>query len=260
MEHFDAHQLVGRPPTVGRIVESVEVVRRHLRVTWDDGVVLDSRLRSGGRWCLYRTEQPWQYSYRSMRASIHNRDFLAVCFGDVDVETYRLPDRRRHPCFGRPGPALARHTDCDLDIVNRIMTYPDPDGLVRDVVIDQRVVRGLGNVDRSELLWTLGWHPSARVMDLGIDAVHTLVDAIAQRVGSRDRLAVYGRTGRACSRCHTMIESMPVAPHGQLIYWCPQCQHQFGHHDQIGSHPIDPAAAAARYLGDHQRRHIRIVR
>ena len=38
------------------------------------------------------------------------------------------------------------------------------------------------------------------------------------------RLAVYGRTHRACPRCGAAIESARTGPHARGTYWCPRCQ------------------------------------
>ncbi len=50
---------------------------------------------------------------RDMRVSIENRDWVAVCFSAPVVETYRRPDRRRHPGSGRLGPDLSKAEGID---------------------------------------------------------------------------------------------------------------------------------------------------
>ena len=77
----------------------------------------------------------------------------AVCFNAPVVETYRLPDATRHPGLGGLGPDL-RRADADLGrCVELLLAYDDPQATVAEVLLDQRVFCGVGNVYRCEVLW-----------------------------------------------------------------------------------------------------------
>ena len=54
MLRFDAPKLIGPVPQAGRMIELVEAHGKHLEVTWDDGLVLDTYLKGKGEWHVYR--------------------------------------------------------------------------------------------------------------------------------------------------------------------------------------------------------------
>ena len=98
-------------PQAGRTIETVESHGKHLEITWDDGLILHTHMRMTGSWHLYRAEEPWRRPYHQLRAAIETTEWVAVCFNAPVVETYREPDRRRHPGRGRLGPDLCKTAD-----------------------------------------------------------------------------------------------------------------------------------------------------
>ncbi len=265
MVRFDAPRLVGPTPEAGRIVERVESHGKHLEIEWDDGLILHTHMRMSGSWHLYRIGDQWRKPYNDMRASIEVEDWLAVCFNAPVVETYRVPDRRRHPGMGRLGPDLCTPgTDLGA-VVNLLLSYPDATARLGDVLLDQRVMCGVGNVYRCEVLWADELSPFAPVGALGeLDAVRVVNTAAsmlranlhrASRVtvpGVKGGLAVYGRNGQPCHRCGESIASRRFGQHNRLLYWCPGCQL---HLDpkvvrSADDTPMDPHPAASRFLAD----------
>ena len=89
---FDAVAGIGPHPRDGAVVETVRSERRRLFIEWDDGIVLETALRFSGEWHLYRTDVRWQKPMSEARAVIEVAGWVAVCFGAVDIETYRAPD------------------------------------------------------------------------------------------------------------------------------------------------------------------------
>jgi endonuclease-8 len=212
---------------------------------------------------VYRRGDPWRRSWEQLRASIQTDDFVAVCFDAATVETYRQPDRRRHPGLGRLGPDLGR-ADADLaEVVDLLLAYPDPEARLRDVLVDQRVMRGIGNVYRCEALWAAELSPWAHIADLAHHDAVLVVNVAARMVRSNlgrvrrattthteGGLAVYGRCGQACIRCRDTIESHPVGRHGRMLYWCPGCQVRLDREQPTEVREMDPHPAAVKYLND----------
>ncbi len=264
MVRFDAPRLVGPSPQAGRVVEQVESHGKHLEILWDDGLILHTHMRMTGAWHLYRATDQWRKPYAQMRAAIEVADWVAVCFNAPVVETYRAADRRRHPGMGRLGPDLCK-PDTDLGlVVNLLLSYPDKAARLGDVLLDQRVMCGVGNVYRCEVLWADELSPFAPVGALAerdaIRVVNTAATMLranlhrAQRItapGLRGGLAVYGRNGQPCHRCGETIASRKVGESHRLLYWCPGCQLR---HDPKAEPaddiPMDPHPAAARFLAD----------
>ena len=105
-------------------------------------------------------------------------------------------------------------------------------GPIKAVLLDQRVIAGLGNIYVAEALWRARISPRARASSLSRPRLATLIAAIraviARATGSRyteigaARLNVYDREGSACRRCGTPIRRIVQA--GRSTYFCPQCQ------------------------------------
>ena len=263
MWRFDAPRLMGPTPQAGRVIERVESHGRHLEIEWDDGLVLDTNMRMSGTWHLYRRGDAWRRSYNQMRAAIEVDNWVAVCFNAAVVETFRQPDRRRHPGMGRIGPNL---TCADIDlgqVVNLLLSYPDADATMAEVMLDQRVMHGVGNVYRCEVLWSVQLSPFARVGDLTEHDAIRLANTAASRLraslhgspstvaaGPRDDRAVYGRNGQRCDRCGQTIDCRRSRGRAQMLYWCPGCQSHLDPRRESATDdtPMDPHPAAAKFL------------
>ncbi len=117
---------------------------------------------------------------------------------------------------------------------------------VRNVLLDQRVIAGMGNIYANEALFAVGIRPQTPMGQLSQKQISALALAIVQviqraveaggttlRDGSFTNalgapgyfavdLAVYGREGQACPRCATAIRRLVLA--GRSAYFCPSCQ------------------------------------
>ncbi len=112
------------------------------------------------------------------------------------------------------------------------------DRTICDVIVDQAVVAGLGNVYKSELLFVGKVHPDTPTAKLGTTAVAALLEKghiwlsanrgkARSTTGARMRgqtTWVYGRASMPCRRCGTAIEYAKRGPLARDTYWCPRCQ------------------------------------
>jgi endonuclease-8 len=270
MVRFEAPRLIGVTPRAGRTVERVESHGKHLEIEWDDGIILHTHMRMSGSWHLYRTDESWQRPHRQMRVLIEVDGWVAVCFNAPVVETYRTPDASRHPGLGGLGPDLCR-TDADLGrCVQSLLAFDDPHASMAEVLLDQRVFCGVGNVYRCEVLWVCELSPFAPVSSVPEPDAVRLVNVAAkllranlqqaERVtvpGVRGGLAVYGRSGQRCQRCGSTIEMRRTGAHARVLYWCPGCQVRYDPRlaRPDDSKSMDPHPAATKFLDDLPWRH-----
>jgi endonuclease VIII len=263
MVRFDAPKLIGPVPQAGRMVEVVEAHGKHLEVMWDDGIVLDTHLKGRSEWHVYRQGAPWRKSWEQLRASIQTDDFVAVCFDAPSVETYRAPDPTRHPGRGRLGPDLGRPGVDLSEAVELLLAYPEREARLRDVMVDQRVMQGVGNVYRCEVLWAAELSPWAHIADLTHHDALLIVNTAAKMVRTNAQrlrrtttnrtsggLAVYGRCGQGCIRCRETVCSRPVGRYGRMLYWCPGCQVRLDRRQPSEINGMDPHPAAAKFLDE----------
>ena len=231
---FQAPRLVGDRPRPGELIEGVEARGKHLLVHFDGGLTLRTHLRMTGSWHLYRTGERWQKGQHLARAIVEaDSGWVAVCFQAPVVETY-------HRAAGEPaalaglGPDLTG-PDPDLDaVVERAATIPAPGAEVADVLLDQRVGAGIGNVYKSEVLFLHGLDPFTPVSVVDRSRLrrvyataHELLRAnleTSHRITYRGDVAVYGRRGQECFRCGTPVRMQYQGPMARSTYWCPSCQ------------------------------------
>jgi endonuclease-8 len=253
---FDAMSTIGPAPVERSVIESITVKGREILVQWDDGIVLSTALRFSGEWHLYRTDETWRKETYRARVVIEVEGWVAVCFDAPIVETYRQPDRKRHPQSGGVGPNISQPKTDLSGCTQRLLGYRDAGAMIADVLMDESVVSGLGNVARSEALWAVGLSPYAKMADLSYEDCAVLIET-ASRIVQRDHEtspAVYGRNGQQCVRCRGTIEFKTIGNPRRNLYWCPECQGRLDrrlipnnllHGDHTPSHP-----AELMYLSD----------
>lgn len=234
MTAFEAPRLTGAAPTIGSVIERVESRGKHLEIGFDDGVVLHTHMRMSGSWHLYHPGERWRKSARAARVVIEVPGWQAVCFSAPVVETWRHRELTRHPLAGSLGPDLCK-LDADLDAcVERMGSLAEPARTLAEVLLDQRIACGVGNVYKSEVLWAVGVHPRSQVGAIDADTRRSLIDTSARllraNLGGPDRvtvgggLAVYGRNGKPCLRCAAPIEVARYGEQARVTYWCGGCQ------------------------------------
>jgi len=123
--------------------------------------------------------------------------------------------------------------------------FRDRRARIKSLLLDQHVLRGIGNIYADEGLWRARIHPMRLAASLTADELHRLYRAvravlndaiklrgssIADYVDSNGNLGgfqrqhrVYQREGRKCFRCGTRIRRTVVA--GRSSHFCPRCQH-----------------------------------
>lgn len=229
-------------PPPGTAVDTVTARGKHLLVGFDDGHVLHTHMRMTGSWHVYRARDRWRHGRGRMRAVLADDQVQAVCFDAPVVELLDDQAVPRHPVLRRLGPDLCL-PDADLDeVLDRMGRIPEPDRILVEVLLDQRVAAGIGNVFASEVAFLAGRHPLERLQHVAIPTRRALlVEATrllqanlttTQRTtvpGAPDgSLWVYGREGRPCRRCGTPIQLAKIGDGARPTYWCPRCQPRAG--------------------------------
>ncbi len=225
-----------RSPEAGTEITSVDAEGKHLLVTFGDGAVLHTHMQMTGAWHVYAPGARWRRPAHRARVIIEVDGATAVCFDAPTVEL-RRGERARTTRASRSlaelGPDLCE-PDTDLAAAFANVDACDPDRPIGDVLLDQRVAAGIGNVFKSEVCWTVGINPTTPLRALDADtrralyenAHRLLVDATrtGRRATYRGELAVYGRARRPCPRCRTPIQRAETGTPPRVSYWCPTCQ------------------------------------
>jgi formamidopyrimidine-DNA glycosylase len=210
----------------GARITSVERRGKHQLLHLDDGRILHVHFRMNGDWAHGRQGDELPRFARAVLDFDDDTQLILVdsrALGTLDIHAadeeldLGLGPDAADPAWtaGQFGRALARKR-----------------GPIKPVLLDQRVVAGLGNIYAAESLWRARISPFMAANALGPAQVRALRTAIARVIrratGSRytdddtTKLDVYDREGLACRRCRTPIERAVQA--GRSTFFCPYCQ------------------------------------
>ena len=113
---------------------------------------------------------------------------------------------------------------------------------VKETIMDQRVLAGIGNLYAAEALWRAKIHPARGARSVARNPVQVRKLSAAIRAALRHGLRTYageeepsyieeggpnpfycyGREGEPCQRCQTTIRAMTIG--GRTSAYCPHCQ------------------------------------
>lgn len=224
--------------------QTIEAVRRRGKyLIFDLGQeILISHLRMEGKYLLFLDELP------------ENKHFHFF-FSLDDGSTLVYQDVRKFGTFE----LIAKSKEADYFFSKKIGPEPTKEAFklapfergilaskkfIKPLLLEQKLVAGLGNIYVDEVLWASKVHPerlgnslkkaeikrlhdeTIRILQLGIkkggSTIRTYRNALGLDGTMQDYLQVYGMTGQPCSRCATAIQKIQVGGRGS--HFCPHCQ------------------------------------
>jgi len=115
---------------------------------------------------------------------------------------------------------------------------------VKNFLMDNHVVAGIGNIYANEILFHAGIHPAKpigsltlprwnavaektrevllRAIACGGSSISDFVNSSGQKGYFQLELTVYGRAGQGCTRCSATIARLVIG--GRSTFFCPNCQ------------------------------------
>jgi endonuclease-8 len=232
-------------PVVGRTIEAVSARGKHLLMTFSGDLVLRTHMRMNGSWHIYPAGARWQRPVSEMRVLVCTAVACGVGFNIPDAEFLTARELERHRLLHSLGPDLLAHPFDREEALRRFRQQANVP--IADVLLNQRVIAGIGNVFKSEILFLTGIHPFAPVSALADADLQRILDTsreqLAANVMSRaqtlslskvrrttrslnpaENLWVYSRGGKPCRRCGTRISSRKTGLDARPTYWCSTCQ------------------------------------
>lgn len=210
-------------------VSGIRTLGKNLLIDLSTGYSIRVHLGMSGRWQVVAAETRPAGSARLVLTTERGR---AVCHAAPKVEVDRTPAVEAR--VAGLGPDLLGDFDED-EYVRRARTR---DGVsMAGMLLDQRVLAGIGNVYKSELLFLEGIHPRTPVGQVEDSQLRSIsqraIKLLAANVGPGARSTtgskgrgqetwVYGRRGKPCRRCGTPIQQEKEGD--RVTYWCPTCQ------------------------------------
>ncbi|MGD2060723.1 MAG: DNA-formamidopyrimidine glycosylase family protein [Acidimicrobiia bacterium] len=212
-------------------VSGIRTVGKNLLIDLSTGYSIRVHLGMPGRWQISPTPEGHHGSARVVLVTSRGQ---ATCYAAPTVELDRT--KRVEAGLEGIGPDLLGDFD-EEEFVRRARTRDDRS--MAEMLLDQQVLAGIGNVYKSELLFLEGVHPETLVRQVDDERLRSMArragKLLAANVRSGPRSTtgsrvrgretwVYGREGRPCRRCGHAIEMAKEG--GRVTYWCPVCQPQ----------------------------------
>ena len=221
----------------GARLKRLEAHGKHLFYFWSNGLVGHVHLGLFGKFRVRRGSAPLEAPTVRMRLAAANATVDLVGPTDCVIGTHDDRDR----IVARLGPDPLRD-DADPDLAYRAVTRRVAP--IGQLLLDQKVISGIGNVYRAEALFVNGIHPSRPGNQMSRDQFDELwatVEAMLRQGVADDRIITLDRerfevpTGTTrrgdttyvyhrdlCLRCGSPILTVDLG--GRPCYYCPVCQ------------------------------------
>ncbi|KJY64229.1 Formamidopyrimidine-DNA glycosylase [Lactobacillus helsingborgensis] len=227
---------------VGKKITTIDRYAKYLLIRLSGNLTVVSHLRMEGKYRLVK-----------INTKKDKHDHVQIVFSDNSALRYN--DVRK---FGRMQ-LIKTGTEKEKTGISKLGAEPNSaaftvsylqNGLARkkknikNTLLDQSVVAGLGNIYVDEVLWETKIHPLSHantipaekvaqlhdninsLIELAIaergTTIHTYLDANGKTGGFQKMLQVYGHKGEPCVRCGTPLEKIKV--NGRGTTFCPKCQ------------------------------------
>lgn len=227
----------------GRIVRDVRALGKHLLIELDEGLILRSHLGMYGSWHRYARNEPWCKPRRRASIVLETAEDVFVCFNAKSVDLIAAGKVKLHPALGRLGPDLLSEEVDFHTVIRRARALVSSCETMADVLLNQQVACGIGNVYKCELLFLHRLHPETplgRIDDETLTRIYQSARNLMQQnrvramrkttdsgLSERPRHWVYGRAGRPCLKCGELIVYRRLGRTYRGTHWCPACQKTF---------------------------------
>lgn len=180
-------------------------------------------------------------------------DHIRIHFYDARVLTYNDPRRfgsfqtlkKSQSVLQALGPEPLTFDFNTLYLKDKIKNSKAP---IKNIIMNQKIVVGVGNIYASESLFLAGIHPRKSGGRLTLHQIQSLVESIKNvlskaismggstigdyfsleglRGNFQSEHFVYGQEGLPCRKCQSKIKMLRLA--GRSTFWCPTCQKYLG--------------------------------
>lgn len=235
-------------PLTGRTVERVDSRGKWLLIHFSGGATLATHMLMNGSWHIYRPGESWMQPPANMRIVLENSSYVAVGFKVPVAEMHTAASLARQKRIPVPESDVLSPAFDPAETMRRMVGRPEE--AVADVLLNQSVLAGVGNVFKSEICFVTGIHPYCPVSALTPAQAQSLIAAARRLVGANvledsgdlivtyrgrqrrtthassaaESLWVYGRAGQPCRRCAAPIRRRLQGDDARVTFWCPACQ------------------------------------
>ena len=217
----------------GAICEDTGAIGKHLLHHFDNGQTLHIHLGLGGYFVTQSqpATEPREVTRLRLASATHAIDII----GPNTCEL--IPSGEMDEFRMRYGPDLLADKPEPERAIARILKSRAP---IARLLMDQKVISGIGNIYRAEILWLRKLNPMTRGVDLdegelkglwdemrallqvGVETNSIITNSDIPKAGQavEERTNIFGK--ESCPRCKGKIEKSKLS--GRTLYHCPKCQ------------------------------------
>lgn len=227
----------------GSSVKDVQRVAKNIVIGLDNGYYITFHLAMTGRILLRKVSQDKDY-HQKVQFTLSKKDkkiALRFCdarmFGKIQVLNTKGLDKLRE----KYGPDM--HTaQITVEVFTEIIRSKNTN--IKNALLEQSLVTGLGNIYVTDALWLAGIHPETKTRDISSQRSKALLESAREILSEgimhrgstlpdkayvdifgkpgqhQNHFRVYGKT--KCPKCGTAVEFKKI--NGRGTYYCPSCQ------------------------------------
>jgi formamidopyrimidine-DNA glycosylase len=216
----------------GRRVDTIERRGKWLKLALDDGTLLFAHLGMTGDWQRHDTT-PKALRFERARIDLaKGSSRWSVRYVDARRLGRILVTRDDTPTWRKLGPDPLGDGIDEIRLAARLARRKKRS--IKEVLMDQTVLAGVGNIQAIEALWRAKIDPRSDATALDDAHIHTIARAIRWTIdrtladltrpdgGEDNPFMIYGRKGTPCPRCKTALHRIELG--GRTTTFCPGCQ------------------------------------
>lgn len=227
-------------PLVGTEITSIRTHGKHLLLHLSNNETIHTHAMQYGSWQIGERGMTLRKEAKYVRLRLVTEPHEAVFYHGPVIELLTAHELAVHGALQALGPdVMAEQVDC-AEIVRRVAAAAERP--IGDVVLDQRVIAGVGNIFKSEGLFLAQLDPRRPAAETSRAEVERFVEAVAplmwratERYGKTVTTTaelqdqghlhyVYRRRGHPCIVCGTKILMERQGELDRSTYFCPNCQ------------------------------------
>jgi formamidopyrimidine-DNA glycosylase len=215
---------------VGRTIEAVERRGKWLRLRFDDGTLMFAHLAMTG-WFEPSTPGAMALRFERVRFDVRRGNEMArVSYVDARRWGGMALTREDTPTWKKLGPDPLIE---GIDAKRLIVKLAKRQRSIKEVLLDQTLLAGVGNIQAIEALWKAKIDPRSRASALKPNEVKAIASGLKWSITrtlkdlEKDEAGegpwkIYGKKGTPCPRCKTLLTRIELG--GRTTTFCKGCQ------------------------------------
>jgi endonuclease-8 len=213
----------------GLSVTRVEAQGKQIRIHLSDKRLILVHLMMWGSWRVYRRGAQWDKPAHKARLVARTKKHEVVAFSAPVVQLLTIEELNSNSEWGNVGPDPLRKDFSAQEFIENINKQQSRE--IGEVLLDQTVVSGIGNILRIEILFYSHIHPRRKVSDLSTEEIkeilHWTMKLMSQwlkEMGRKNKSwrRIYRKSGKPCPVCGTTVQFFRQAR--RQTFACPACQ------------------------------------